>query len=1097
MEGLPKSQMLALPIKHPLDGFPSDFKLRVKEYILLHYQNDPDKFEDAIDEIVRIRNNLSNVTPDMEQILILKRYYAQMRFMKNRFPMEKGEPLAVPLLWAEYSSDIGGQLAISDINFELVLILHNISACHSTIAVSEPRNSSDSIKNAYMNFQWAAGAIKMICEEYNVLAFEVFEIDAIYLNWSMGLFLAQAQECILEKAISDKRKPVVISQLATSASTLYSECTAKLQDRTLRDRISSSVLNESERHCQTKAELFGAIKNYYLGLQCQTEEKPGHAVKYMEMAKQGIQNAAKTADKDKKKGLKDTIVFAKGIIDKDEEKIRKENDIVYNAKIASISELPKVEQKLMTEAIIFDANDRSVSGEDLFKELLPTEVIKGVSVFEEIKLEFKNQIKDKIERADVELENYLLALKLEKLNLDKPLKEFDLPEELLECCACFHRQPDLFAKFLSKLDEVIKLSEDSERLLIAIKTDILRIKDGNIVTDDSFNKIATTIEGLAERHAQAKACNKTIQKAIAEHSCNMKILAMPLDEIRLKLNDGLEGVNFTPLETTEGKKLKSVLNKIDEMRTQRYKFLKDLMVEVDNTEFYKMLMEEKYCNQEDMARKALEKHDNQVRLINLNIAAQENILSALTDANADFADRRKQIQDFSEKRLSKAAEFVASFESVSHGFEEIDKGMDFFRQALKLMNPISKNIEKIKSSHQKEIEEKEKRKILDEQRRKDQILADDTADFMDFFTGGGTAPPKQDEYDLPAYSRPNPKPVPATNRGKKQDMLAFYREKMAKTNPQPDSGYSAQPAYSNPNNGPYQQPSGNYMQQAANNYGFQAPQTPINHYSNQGPVKHPLPVKNESNGIYQNQHTSENFSQFPSYPYSSPVAFSNSIAASQVPSHGASIVPSHTNVMGSNQNFNNVPKYNQQVAPGYNNSQTPSQAFNGHSAGYNYGPSQIQQQNIPQMQQQFVPQVQKQQIPPQMQQQFAPQMQQPFVPQVQQQFVPQVQQQPAQVQQHPAQVQQHPAQVQQHPAQVQQQTPLVINAIQPEISALSHPIASQQPSPTQNSYRLPSPQIPYQQAPNQQPYVSPWHQNPQQGQNKFVSPFMAAQPKRF
>lgn len=35
----------------------------------------------------------------IESICILKRYFSQMSFIKTRFPMEAGDPLAVPFSW--------------------------------------------------------------------------------------------------------------------------------------------------------------------------------------------------------------------------------------------------------------------------------------------------------------------------------------------------------------------------------------------------------------------------------------------------------------------------------------------------------------------------------------------------------------------------------------------------------------------------------------------------------------------------------------------------------------------------------------------------------------------------------------------------------------------------------------------------------------------------------------------------------------------------------------------------------------------------------------------------------------------------------------
>lgn len=47
----------------------------------------------------------------------------------------------------------------------------------------------------------------------------------------------------------------------------------------------------------------------------------------------------------------------------------------------------------------------------------------------------------------------------------------------------------------------------------------------------------------------------------------------------------------------------------------------------------------------------LKKHEETATLIHMNLAAQPNILSALTDANASFGDYRKKIIDENKKQV--------------------------------------------------------------------------------------------------------------------------------------------------------------------------------------------------------------------------------------------------------------------------------------------------------------------------------------------------------------------------------------------------------------------------------------------------------------
>lgn len=67
-------------------------------------------------------------------------------------------------------------------------------------------------------------------------------------------------------------------------------------------------------------------------------------------------------------------------------------------------EFEAIEAVQLVKPIGWNPMDISISGVDLFKELLPTDVIKVVSIYSEEKLKLKRDIFKKIEKKDVELE---------------------------------------------------------------------------------------------------------------------------------------------------------------------------------------------------------------------------------------------------------------------------------------------------------------------------------------------------------------------------------------------------------------------------------------------------------------------------------------------------------------------------------------------------------------------------------------------------------------------------------------------------------------------------------------------------------------------
>uniref|UniRef100_A0A0K0G1R9 Tyrosine-protein phosphatase non-receptor type 23 (inferred by orthology to a human protein) n=1 Tax=Strongyloides venezuelensis TaxID=75913 RepID=A0A0K0G1R9_STRVS len=859
MEGIPRAPMQAIPRKSASGDFPEDFKIKVKEYILIHYQNDPQKFEGSINELQNMREHFKNFQCDMEQVLVMKRYYCQMALMKNRFPMERGDEMAIPFTWSDSPDDLGGGNSQDDINYELVSVLYAIAAIHSSIAAGESRNNNDSIKSAFMNFQYAAGTLKMILDDYEGINLGAPDLSRPYLSWCCSLFLGQAQECVLDKAIKESRKNLVIAQLAAGLVTMYSECSAQLHSPALQEIMGSSILEDSRRYLSTKSNLHSAIRDYYMALQCQNEEKYGHAVKYIELSKKNIDAGMSSVGKNKNEMLKSVINHVQKIITEADEKIHRENDIVYCARIVGLEELPALEGKVMAEAIKFNVNDRSVSGDDMFGELLPSEVIKGISIFEEKKKQFKDEIVRKVDKADEELDSFLIELHLSALNLDKDIKDFDLPEELLTCIASLHSHPDTFSNFLTTLDEVIEMSKEVEKRIEKVRETMDIVSNKGIVDRGLIEKMRQNIEDIEKRHSQAKQVNENLRQAAGIHSSNIKLLNLSVSEIREKLNECCPDlVSFIPSQTEEGSKLKSILDKVDTMKKQRYTLLNELLDDIENNQVYKELMVEKYGDQEGICKKALEKHDKSLRFLELNIGAQEPILSALTDANANFAPIRKTIQNANLIRVKKAAELVASYESVDLGLKGVTNGITFYKDVLKILNPISKTVESWKVKYEDEIKREQKKKLLEEEKMKEMMMARETDDFMSLF---GSSKP------VPTQERP----VSVRNdsdKGKKVDMMAFYREKMNKKNTMPTTSFPTDNGISQPTN----------MYKPVNYTNCQQNMIPTNYTPIQGNYQQFVP----ENNVIQNINPYGQYCNVPYHNSSTPIHSMNAPAQPQM-----------------------------------------------------------------------------------------------------------------------------------------------------------------------------------------------------------------------
>lgn len=78
----------------------------------------------------------------------------------------------------------------------------------------------------------------------------------------------------------------------------------------------------------------------------------------------------------------------------------------------------------------------------------------------------------------------------------------------------------------------------------------------------------------------------------------------------------------------------------------------------------------------------LTKHTNIQQLIRLNITAQDAILRAFADANADFFEERLAMSTKKEEYEKRVSELCASYEVYRDVSKKVDEGEQFYRQLM-------------------------------------------------------------------------------------------------------------------------------------------------------------------------------------------------------------------------------------------------------------------------------------------------------------------------------------------------------------------------------------------------------------------------------
>ncbi|CAK5112295.1 unnamed protein product [Meloidogyne enterolobii] len=720
MEGMPRAPMVAPDMRVPSQAFPEQLRPAIKEYIASHFHDNPNKYDSSLDELEHLRTVVSHCRADVEAICISKRYFAQLSMMKKRFPMEEHDPISIPFAWTDRGFDLMNQVIYEDVNFEMCCVMLNIGVAHALVAADESRLEMDSIKNAFMHFQWASWPLQHLRDHMGASRFTLSDFESPYLTFYLNIFLAQAQECMLEKSMIDHRKPVVIARVALQTHVMYRNCEAYLKSSGISDLLSSSKYSELERFCTTKSFLYSALYNYYLGQQAEDEKQSGTRLFYFSRALDLIKLAQKAVEKEKKKQqLGETVQFAFDVISLCEENARKENNFIYHERIPSEEELTKYEGVMMVKPLSFDPCDPSIAGDDLFRELLPNDVVKTISLYSEEKNKFKREILDLVAQKDSELENYLISMKFDQLELDRPSEMVRLPDELLTASAALAAQPDLFCDLLDNFQKVSSLATESETKLSELKQRMGKVTDSFFTNDQGFIAINRKLDELTKHEAQAKENNTELQRAMATHSSNLKMLSIPLPELTKKICG-----DFTnPGDSPEGKELRRVIDKVDEMRSQRCTLIKQLRDDLEMDDITKRALTERELDSKQLFENELLKHKKLKELIEQNLRAQTFILKSLTEKNANFADCRRQILEANESRALQSLTLVTAYQTFIDIVEKTNKALEFYDQLLKVLMALERGVKNIEEINNQITLEKEKKRQAEDSRRRAEMAA--------------------------------------------------------------------------------------------------------------------------------------------------------------------------------------------------------------------------------------------------------------------------------------------------------------------------------------------------------------------------------------
>ena len=267
-----------------------------------------------------------------------------------------------------------------------------------------------------------------------------------------------------------------------------------------------------------------------------------------------------------------------------------------------------------------------------------------------------------------------------KIDLQPP----KLPQELIDCCAVFIAQSNAWPlqKFSEEIGKMSSLHTNVESSLSEFQRLLQEEQEkeeiclGQEKRSPSIDLKKMSLAAVKCRNLLAKAanCNMIVHEAITSHLDNLRTLSLPFSEIEAKLP------SIKVLESGEDqaaiKEFQRLIDRVEEMCKQRQMLYSQLREALRADDITKLA-----ARQTDLAAhffEQLAKHKQLISLIEGNLAEQEKIIVALTEANARHAETRRSIADIQQRRASAVAALLTSAKAFPNLIRNCEESLNLY-----------------------------------------------------------------------------------------------------------------------------------------------------------------------------------------------------------------------------------------------------------------------------------------------------------------------------------------------------------------------------------------------------------------------------------
>uniref|UniRef100_A0A8C4GU24 Rhophilin, Rho GTPase binding protein 2 n=1 Tax=Dicentrarchus labrax TaxID=13489 RepID=A0A8C4GU24_DICLA len=247
-----------------------DFSTLFKDFILEHYSEDGNSYEDEIADLMDLRQACRTPSRNEAGVELLAKYFSHLPLMESRF-FSPNRQTGIFFTW--YDSFTGVPVCQQNLSLEKASILFNMAALYSQIATRSDRQTITGLEEAISSFQIAAGILNHLKETFTHTP--SYDMSPAMLSMLIRMMLAQAQECLFEKtALPGIRNQfyslMKMAQEAAKVSEIYDQVHQSMIQTPIKDNVPffwSTMSQVKTNHYRSMAHYFvaSALLDHQLG----------------------------------------------------------------------------------------------------------------------------------------------------------------------------------------------------------------------------------------------------------------------------------------------------------------------------------------------------------------------------------------------------------------------------------------------------------------------------------------------------------------------------------------------------------------------------------------------------------------------------------------------------------------------------------------------------------------------------------------------------------------------------------------------------------------------------------------------------------------